>query len=150
MARPKTLKGSKLLLLLGNGGDPTETFAAPCGLTSRGINFSKATNDATVPDCDDPEAPSWQERSVVSLSGTISGSGVLALEAMPTWREFFFSTDSRNVRVKLDAPLADNGGYFEGAFHCTTFNVTGNVGEKIQVEIELQNDGEVVWVDAAA
>lgn len=149
MARPKTLKGSKLLLLLGNGADP-EVFAAPCGLNARGINFSKETSDSTVPDCDDPEKPSWQERSVVSLSGTISGSGILALEALPTWREFFFSTDPKTVRVKLDAPLADNGGYWEGLFHCTSFNINGPNGEKIGVEIELQNDGEVLWVDASA
>lgn len=149
MARPKTLSATKLLLLIGDGAQP-EVFAAPCGLTSRGINFSKETNDTTVPDCDNPDAPSWTERVVSALSGTVSGSGVLAMEALETWRDFFFSTESRNVRVKLDAPLASNGGHFEGKFHCTTFNVTGDNGEKINVEVELQNDGEVVWVDAAA
>ncbi|MDB5597378.1 MAG: hypothetical protein JWM36_4339 [Hyphomicrobiales bacterium] len=147
MARPTTLSAAKLLLLVGNGAG-TEVFAAPCGLTSRGINFSKSTNDVTVPDCDDPDAPAWTERVAQSLSGTISGKGILAMEAFETWREFFFSTATKNVRIKLDTTLANNGGYFEGKFHCTTFNVTGDIGNKIQVDIELQNDGEVVWVDA--
>lgn len=149
MARPTTLVGSKLILLLGDGADP-EVFTAPCGLTSRGINFSKETNDVTVPDCEFPENPAWQERAVRSLSGTISGSGILAMEAFPTWRSFFFSTATKNVRVKLDAPLANNGGHWEGRFHCTTFNLTGEIGDKVQVEVELSNDGEVTWVAASA
>lgn len=149
MARPTTLSSAKLLILIGDGAEP-EVFAAPCGLTSRGINFSKETNDVTVPDCDDPDLPAWTERVVSALSGTVSGSGVLAMEALETWREFFFSTEARNCRIRLDTTLANNGGHFEGRFHCTSFNVTGDIGEKIQVEIELQNDGEIVWVDAVA
>lgn len=149
MARPTTLSAAKLLLLIGNGAG-TEVFAAPCGLTSRGINFSKETNDVTVPDCDDPDAPAWTERVTRALSGTVSGSGILAMEAFETWRDFFFSTETKNVRIKIDTSLANNGGHWQGAFHMTTFNVTGEIGDKIQVEIELQNDGEVIWVDAAA
>lgn len=148
MAKPKTLLGSKLILLLGNAATP-EVFSAPCGLTSRGINFSKETSDVTVVDCDDPEAPAWQERAVRSLSGTISGSGILALEAFPTWRDFFFSTATKTIRIKIDAVLADNGGYWQGKFHCTTFNLTGEIGEKIGVEIELINDGEITWIPAS-
>lgn len=149
MARPSTLSSAKLILLLGDGAS-TEIFTAPCGLTSRGINFSKETNDVTVPDCLDPDAPAWTERVTSALSGTISGSGILALEAFATWRSFFFSTATKNVRIKIDTTLALNGGYWQGKFHMTTFNVTGDIGDKIQVEIELQNDGEITWTAASA
>lgn len=149
MAQPTTLSAAKLLILIGNGAGP-EVFAAPCGLTTRGINFSKETNDVTIPDCDDPDLPAWTSRVTRALSGTISGSGVLAMEALPTWRDFFFSTGTKNVRVKLDANLAANGGYWQGAFHCTTLNVTGEIGDKVQLELELQNDGPITWVPASA
>jgi len=150
LAKPTTLSAAKLLILLGDGATPTEAFTAPCGLTTKGINFSAASNDITVPDCDDPDAAAWSERVISALSGTVSGSGVLAMESLETWREFFFSGVSKNARVKIDTTLANNGGYFEGKFICTTFNLTGEIGNKIQVEIELQNDGEITWVDASA
>jgi predicted secreted protein len=149
MAKPKTLSASKLLVLLGNGATPTEVFTAPCGITTRGIAFGKDTTDVTVPDCDDPDAPSWVERDVRSLSGTITGSGILALEALPTWWEFYNSTTPTNARVKLDAPALDNGGHWAGAFICTEFSVTGDLGDKVAVAVTLISSGEIVWVDAA-
>jgi predicted secreted protein len=150
VAKPTTLSAAKLLIMLGDGASPTEVFAAPCGLTTKGINFSAASNDITVPDCDDPDAASWSERVISALSGTVSGSGVLAMESLETWRDYFFGGVSKNARVKIDTTLANNGGYFEGAFILTTFNITGEIGNKIQVEIELQNDGPVTWVAASA
>lgn len=114
MARPTTYSAKKLLILLGDGGTP-ETFAAPCGLTTRGINFSKETNDVTVPDCDDPDLPAWTERAVRTLSATVSGSGILAAEAFETWREAFLATDAVNARIKIDDTLVNGGGYFAGA-----------------------------------
>lgn len=149
MARPTTYSAKKLLILLGDGGSP-ETFAAPCGLTTRGINFTKETNDTTVPDCDDPDLPAWTERAVRTLSATVSGSGILAAEAFETWRKAFLSTDPVNARIKVDDTLANGGGYFSGAFHLDQFNVTGEIGNKIQVEISMSSDGEVTWVAADA
>jgi predicted secreted protein len=143
MAKPTVLSSSKLLIMIGDGAG-SEVFTAPCGLTTRGINFSKETNDTNIPDCDDPDAPAWAGRDVVSLSGSVSGSGILAKEALATWRGFFFSTEPKNCRVMLDG--GTGWGYWAGSFHCTTFNVTGELGDKVQVEIELQNDGEVTWV----
>lgn len=149
MARPTTYSAKKLLILLGDGGTP-EVFAAPCGLTTRGIEFSKETNDVTVPDCDDPDLPAWTERSVRTLSGSVSGSGILAAEAHATWRAAFLNTNSVNCRIKIDDTLGNGGGYYAGRFHLSAFSITGEIGDKLQVEITLDNDGEVTWVDAVA
>jgi len=142
MAKPVTLSSAKMLIQLGDGGSP-EVFAAPCGLTTKGLTFTKTTNDTTVPDCDDPDLVSWTERGVVSMSGTITGSGVLAMEALETWRAAAFLTISRNARLLLDHI---DGGYFQGLFHLTTFTLGGELGNKVSVTVELQNDGEIVWV----
>jgi predicted secreted protein len=149
MARPTTYSAKKLLILLGDGGTP-EVFAAPCGLTTRGIEFSKETNDVTVPDCDDPDLPAWSERSVRTLSASVSGSGILAAEAFATWRAAFLDTDPTNARIKIDDILANGGGYFSGRFHLSGFSITGEIGDKIQVEITMESDGEVTWVNAAS
>mgnify|MGYP001000705767 CR=1 FL=1 len=144
MAAPTTYSFKKLIIMLGDGGTP-EVFAAPCVLTSRGVNFTKETNDVTVPDCDDPDLPSWTERDVASQAVSISGSGILAAEAHATWRTAYLNTDSINVRVKIDDTLANGGGYYYGKFHLTQFNITGELGNKLQVEISLESDGVVAW-----
>lgn len=147
MAKPDTMKGSHLLIMLGDGTSP-ETFAAPCGLVTKAINFDATTNDFNVPDCADPDAPSWTERVVDALSAGVPGSGVVSLADLDTWRVWFFSGLAKNVQVVLDEDLARGGGHFAMSAVMTTFNITGNKGELAQLEINIQSNGEVTWVDA--
>ena len=150
MAKPVTSRSSQFIIRLGDGGSP-ETFTAPCGLSTKGINFSKETNEVNVPDCDDPEAPAWVERATVSLSATVSGDGILAMNDLDTWIAFNEATASRNAQIDLDvdAPNTAMGGMWTGKFLMTTFNVTAEQGSKVAVAIELQSDGQVTWVPSS-
>jgi|SRR5215207_5772319 len=150
MAKPTTYNGSKLYIQLGNGATPTELFTAPCGLTTRGITFTKDTNDVTVPDCDDPDLPAWTERAVASFSAEVTGSGILAAEALPTWRTSFLNAVSSNARIGINAPLAQAGGHYAGKIHITSFAITGEVGDKINVAVTLVSDGALTWVPASS
>jgi predicted secreted protein len=147
MAKPTTCASSKMIIKLGNGATP-EVFAAPCGMTTKGINFTKATNEVNVPDCDDPDAAAWIERSVVSMSAEISENGILAMEALDDWQSFLDSTISRNVQVWLDVPAVDHGGHWNGKFLLTGFNVTAEQGNKVQAAVTMQSDGPVTWTAA--
>jgi hypothetical protein len=149
MAKPDTMRGSHLLILLGDGASP-EIFASPCGLTTKAINMEASTNDFNVPDCADPDAPSWTERIVDALSAAVPGSGVLNLSDLADWREWFLSGLPRNIQVSLNESLALGGGYFEMSSVLTTFNLSGNQGELAQIEVAIQSNGEVTWVDAAS
>lgn len=148
MARPTTIKGSKFLIQLES--DTPGVFVAPCALTTKGIDFSAESNDFNVPDCDDPDAPTWTERVVSALSAGVSGSGTLAMESLSTWREWFLSGLEKNIRVKLDKPLADGGGHFAMSAVLTGFNLGANQGELATIEVSIASNGEVTWTDAAA
>jgi Phage tail tube protein len=148
MAQPTVFNGSKLYISLGDGGSP-EVYTTPCGLTSRGLTLTKDTNDTPIPDCDDPDAPVWVGRSVTTLSGEATGSGVLAAEALPVWQDAFNSTVAVSARIGINAPPANNGGYYQGMMHLTSFGLTGDLGEKVQVAVTLQSDGILTWVPAA-
>lgn len=144
MAKPTTVTGSKLSVWLGDGATP-EVFVAPCGLHTRGINFGATANDELIPDCDNPDLPSWVARTVQSLTAGISGSGLLAKEALDAWEGFHFGGVSKNCRVIIDW----GGGVqrrYDGAFVCTTFNVTGEIGSRIKVEVALASDGVITPV----
>lgn len=143
MARPTTLRGSKMLIQIGDGASP-EVFTAPCALASKGFNRTAATNDFNVADCDDPDEPTWTERVKGALSAGISGSGTLAKESLDLYEEMYASRDSRNIRVVIDYAVGPRT--YQGRFHLTNFNLTGDDDGLIQVEIELSSDGEVATV----
>jgi hypothetical protein len=151
MAKPTTLPFGKMLIkVLRSGGnaDTPGDYVAPCGLTTKAFNQSVSTQETTVPDCDDPDAIAYVERLADSKSAEISGSGVLAMESRQTWEANLGV--SNTYRVFLDATLADHGGYWQGNFVLTTFNVAADRGQKIRGEVTLQSDGEYAWHDADA
>lgn len=146
MARPTTIPFKDFILKIGDGGSP-ETFNKPCGLNSQGINFTKETNEVTVPDCDDPDLAAATERAVVSTSATIAGEGILAAEFLPDYIEFYNFNGSRNCTVQL-ANVGSLGGTWAGKFILTTFNVTAAQGEKVSVAIEMLSDGVITFTPA--
>ena len=150
MARPTTILGSKFLIQLGDGAEPTEVFVAPCALTSKGINFSAETNDFNVADCEDEDAAVWTERVVSALSAGVSGSGTLATESLDLWEDWFLSAAAKNIRVKIDTTLAKGGRHYAMSAVLTSFNITANTGELAQIEVEIASNGEVVSVPASA
>jgi predicted secreted protein len=135
MTQAQTLKFSQFLVLVGDGANP-ETFKAPCGLNSRSFNRTAATNDTNVPDCDNPDAPSWLERDVVSLSSSISGAGVVADEDFDVWNTWFEAGTTKNVKITLGARI------WIGPYKCTKLNVTGNRGSRTTFDVTLDSDGE--------
>lgn len=145
MAQPKTIKGSKVLIQIE---EPPASWVAPCALSTKGIDFTADTNDQNVPDCDDPDAPQFVNRVVSTLSAAINGSGTLALESLDLWRQWFDSGLEKNIRFKIDAPAADNGGYWQMSAVLTAFSIGANIGELATVEVGIQNNGAWAWTDA--
>lgn len=147
MALPSTRKFGQFKIYLGNGAVP-EVFSVPCGFTEKALSISKDLIDTTVPDCDDPDAASWLGRDVRTISASVNGSGVLAMEALATWRAWAVSSLTKNVRIELSGTGAQGGGYFTGAMHLASFEITAALGEKVQVAVTLESDGALTWVAA--
>ncbi len=137
MTQATTLKFSQFLIQLGNGAVP-EVFAAPCGLNSRGFSRTAATNDTNVPDCDNPDAPSWLDRDVVSLAAALSGSGVVADEDYDVWNTWWESGVSKNIKVTLGTRV------WLGAAILTKLNVTGSRGKRVDLDVSIDSDGPLV------
>lgn len=142
MAKPTTYKGSLVAIYLETA--TPGTYAKPCGLNNHTVTFSKNATEVNVPDCDDPEAPQWIERDVESLDLAVSGEGILAAEALDTWWAAFDSTTVVKGRIYLGA-LTDtvNGYYWSGDFHVTSFEVTGQVGQRATVSLALASSGPI-------
>lgn len=140
MARPTTLRGSKLLIKIGDGASP-EVFVGPCALTTKSFNRSASMNEFNIADCNDPDAPIWTERVKSALTASLSGSGTLAKESLDLYEEAFADQDSRNVQVTIDYAVGPRT--YVGRYHLATLNITGEQDGLIQVEMEWQSDGPV-------
>ncbi len=144
MAQPTTYQGSHVAIFLE--GTPAGTYVRPCGLTDHTLSFSKNTNTVTVPDCDDPDLPAWIERETESIDFTASGSGVLAAEAVDDWYAAFESTATVNARIYVGKPDdTAKGRFWQGRVHVTGFEVSGTRGNKAQVSVSIESDGELTF-----
>lgn len=150
MAKPVTYSGTVVAIFLEDP-DAVGTFLRPCGLTSHTVTFTKNMQEVQVPDCDDPDLPSWIERGVESLDFSANGSGVLAAAALADWWAAFNSTESINARVYVGKPSDTANGYFwAGKVHVNQFEVSGEKGNKAQTTVGIVSDGEMVFTKIAA
>lgn len=145
MAKPTTFRGTLVAIYFEDPAN-SGTFLKPCGLNNHSYQFSKNTNEVTVPDCDDPDLPAWIERETESLDFSASGEGILAAESVDKWWELFSNTDSALARMYIGAPDdAINGRYWQGNLHLSEFSVTGDRGSKTQVTVSIVSDGELTY-----
>lgn len=137
MAQPTTIKGGKVKVLLDLGGGGG--YAAPCGFTSRSITLSKALNDFSIPDCDDPDAVDWLGRDAVSLSMSVGGEGVMASESVDDWFEAWGSVDSIPAKVEIEFPTKTIT--YTGAMHVENVEIGADNGQRATLNISMQSDG---------
>ncbi len=105
---------NKLLILLGDGGDPTETFSHPCGANGSEVTFTNNTGEAVVLDCTDPlglvaAIKRWTESQDTSMNI----SGRVASESFATWRAWADGGEIKNVRIAVTESAAWGGGHWE-------------------------------------
>lgn len=142
--KPTVIPGTSLLILVGDGASP-EVFAQPCGLTSNAFSLTAATGSTVIPFCDDVEAAAFDSKTVTSLSAQATGSGVMAVESFDTWNDWFLSGNAKNAQIKLNNAAL---GQYEGSWVLSSFKLTGTRGQKVTVDITLDNADIVTWVPA--
>lgn len=151
MALAKVLAGKSLLIQVSDGAG-TPVFAHPCLINaSRGITLTAETNQTRIPDCTDPELIAWIKREKVSISGALNGQGVLNTTDTEFYFDWLKSADPIACRVILNGvTLANGGGRFNGDWHLTTYELSGDVGEYVNASLSWESDGDITWTDAAA
>lgn len=137
MTQPVTIKGGKVRVLLDLAG--SGTYSTPCGFTNRSVTLSKALNEFSIPDCDDPDAIDWLGRDAVSLSMAVSGEGVLASESVESWLDAFYDVDSVAVKVEIEFPAKTIT--FTGSMHVESMEIGANNGQRATANISMQSDG---------
>lgn len=150
MAYQDTIEFSKYLIQLGDGAEP-EVFSKPCGLKARTFSLENTPSEVALLDCDDESLPMTIRRVTVSRSGTVSGEGAMEPGELATWRTWSMSGAAKNVRILVDLPAADGGGYYQGPFLLTRFeNVSSKEEGVVTFSVEMVTAGAYSWTDAAS
>jgi len=123
-------------------------YSAPCGFTTKNFALTKNLTELDIPDCDDPDAPSWIGRDVQNLTATISGDGVAAAESVPDWNAAAISTESVPMKVEIEFTAGMKS--FTGDFIVDSLTFGAESGGRVTLAINAQSDGEIVdeWVPA--
>jgi hypothetical protein len=149
MAKATEVSFSKFKVLIGDGATPTEAFDAICALVSKGVQRAAQTTSNVRYDCDDEDAPGYEEKRVTSLSVTISGSGKVAMENRQTMLDWYYSATPRNVKIQnVDAPNGDTE-YEEGPAVLTQYNEQGERNGKMNCDITIEFAEQPTLVEAA-
>lgn len=148
MAQVKSLKFAEQVLMLGDGATPSELFAAPCGFESLTLTVNIETNTTNLPDCDDPDLPAWLVSDEVSKQMVVAGNGTLDTDSMQLWREWLLAGGEKNVRWVTSGTAANGGGYFSAPAILTTFEESGERGQRWQSSIAVTLNGKPVWTPA--
>ncbi|PZU95624.1 MAG: hypothetical protein DI527_01035 [Chelatococcus sp.] len=151
MAQPTVLSFGKGLLFLGDAADP-EVFAKICGFNSIRLQLEKDTNDVTIPDCDDPDAPAWRATDVLNLSWSVECEGIMAKEAEPLLWAAMNRAEATSLRLRLVGFATGSGTpdlQFSGKAHITA-SISGERGNKFQISMTGTGDGALTRAAVAA
>ena len=149
MAEPNLT--SRLLILIGDGALP-EVFGFPCGASTRQATFSKNTEDQALMDCDQPlDVPATVTRSGTSTDTELSIEGKVAKQYWSAWRQWNDATGAdevKNIRILLDEPAADGGGYWQLKALLTNFQIGATDSGNVTFSATIMGAGQRTWVDA--
>lgn len=151
MARPTTLRFGAGVFYVGDGATP-EVFTKVCGFDSVELQLSKSTSSTAVADCDQPDEPIWDEKDITTMGWQMTFSGVLAVESWPTLEDATFSSVSTSIRLEINGLGAGSGTpikRYAGKAHITA-SPTGKRGERMQVSVSVDGDGELARSNVAA
>ncbi|WP_375594622.1 phage tail tube protein [Algihabitans albus] len=115
-------KGINVVLKVGDGATPTETFSTLAGQQDTSLDGSTTTSDTT-----DKSNNGWETAEAVTRSGQVSASGQCnwsdtALSSLlAAWRT------GGNINCELVLNAA--GDKYAGAFSVTSAQITGSVRE---------------------
>lgn len=149
MAQAKSIRFAKQSMLIGNGADPSELFAAPCGFETLTLTVNIETNTTNVPDCDDPDLPAWLASDEVSKQMVLGGEGILDTDALQVWQAWLMEGGEKNVRWLRDFAGADGGGYFQAPGILTTYVENGARGSRWRNQIGVTLNGKPEFTPAA-
>ena len=139
MAAPVTEEFHEMVLEVSEDG---LTWTKLCGLIGVTVTRSAQFDSTEVPaDCDDESLPLSVQKALRTIEVSVSADGSWAQQSHGTMSDWFYSGQTKQVRVgNLNAAVGDTE-YEAGPALLTTFTNQRTKGQKVTMSIEIQFDG---------
>lgn len=141
MADVNFVEFSQFQILIGDGATP-EVFTPRCTInTERSFTITPNYNDIEIPDCDDPDLPSAIFKRATSVTGEVSGSGVMEADDAEFFSEWALSGAAKNVKVIVGT--SDAGRQYTFAGRCGPFSPSVSKNNVVNAEVSIMTDGRI-------
>lgn len=141
----------RLIIQLGDGGDPTEAFAHTCGANAWGVTLTNNLGENVVLDCSSPlDTVAAIIRHLESQDTSATISGTVATTSWPTWREWADNGSVKNIKLLIDESLANNGGYWTLPAILQQMDLNKEGSGVVQFTATISGAGRRTWTDAAS
>lgn len=149
MSQPKPFGGKDLRVMRKTGPtDPAPKFM--CTVTTKGLTRTMEYDDATTPDCDNPDAV-WARSSVPKGSAwSVSVSGVADARSYRQMETDMDSGVPTYLQIQLAKPAADGGGHWDGAVFYENLQIQSDAGGVVKFTGQMRGEGRLTWTDASA
>lgn len=125
------------------------TWIPICGMIDVTISRQANIDSAEVPDCDDESLPLSIEKQVRSIEVSASGTGVWAESSQSILKEWFYSSATKNARLRDTAAASGDVEIESGPALLTSLNNSRTKGQKVSAEISIEWDGTPTRTDAS-
>jgi hypothetical protein len=124
-------------------------YTSICGLIDVTVTRTANIDSAESPDCDDESLPLSVEKQVRSIEVSVSGSGVWARSSQGVMKDWFYSSATKNVRLRDTAAASGDTETESGPALLANMSNTRTKGQKVSAEIEIMFDGTPARTAAA-
>lgn len=140
---------TRLVIQLGDGGDPTEIFAHTCGANSFGVSLTNNLGETMALDCTNPlDVPAKILRHLETQDTSATISGTVTIESWPIWRAWADDAEIKNIKLFLDESAANNGGFWVVPAFLQQLELGKENSGKVTFSASISAAGERVWTDA--
>ena len=148
MTTPNLIPGSKFRLLRESDTTPG-TFEFVCLATTVSFERGKEFDDATVPDCDNPDAVPFRKSMVKSRSWDVSFSGRSDAKRLEKIEADHESDAPRKYQILVALSGADGGKTYTGPAHVGPVTIAKNDNGIVTFSSSLRGDGAYVRAPVA-
>ncbi len=129
---------------------PPAVYQFLCMATTKSIKFATTLEDATVYDCDDPSKVPVRKSIPRQRMAELPISGKVDALRFATIRLAEEQAALINMRILVDLPLAQGGGYWQGDWWIESLEIGSTDNGIITFAASFKSDGLFPWTNAAS
>jgi len=121
-----------------------------CTITTKSLTETVEYDDATVPNCDNPDAIAARRSIPKSTAWSLNASGIADAKSYKALRADAIAGVPLNLQILVAKAAAGGGGHWDGAVYFENLQIQSDSMGVVKFSAQMRGEGELAWTDAAA